>query len=219
MKKSSNVCILLTILLALLVIPRDLPSQGKGGDPALDARVKSFLKERRGTWTDLNVPASDGRILYDLIVKNNYRKALEIGTSTGHSGIYIAWALSKTGGKLITVEIDRGRYEQALANFKAAGLSEYIDARLADAHVLVKKLPGTFDFVFCDADKEWYKQYFIDIYPKLEKGGCFTAHNITPDGWRMEDGAREFYDYIKGLPYMRTTVDESGYGISISYKY
>jgi caffeoyl-CoA O-methyltransferase len=202
----------------MILVPKDLISQGTAGNKDIDAGVTAFLEDRKGTWRDLNIPASDGKILHDLIVKNKYKKALEIGTSTGYSSIYIAWALSKTGGKLITIEIDKGRYEQAMANFKAAGLSGYIDARLADAHTLVKVLPGPFDFVFCDADKEWYKQYFIDINPKLGAGGCYTAHNVSVRGWSMEEGARQFYDYIKSLPYMKTTVDESGYGLSISYK-
>ena len=73
----------------------------------------------------MNVPASDGKILYELIIKNNYKKALEIGTSTGHSAIWIAWALSKTGGKLITVEINEERYQEAIENFKETGLSDY----------------------------------------------------------------------------------------------
>ncbi len=57
-------------------------------------------------WRDMNVPASDGKLLYDIIMENKYKSAVEIGTSTGHSSIWIAWALSKTGGKLITFEID-----------------------------------------------------------------------------------------------------------------
>ncbi len=129
----------------------------------------------------MNVPEADGQLLYDIIVKNNYKSALEIGTSTGHSGIWIAWALSKTGGKLITIDIDEKRHKIALENFRKAGLSEYIDARLADAHSLVKELKGPFDFVFSDADKSWYKNYFIDIDPKLKVGGCFTSHNVYGD--------------------------------------
>ena len=70
----------------------------------------------------MNIPASDGQLLYDLIIKGNYKSALEIGTSTGHSGIWIAWALSKTGGKLITIEIDEERYKTALENFRKVGL-------------------------------------------------------------------------------------------------
>lgn len=186
----------------------------------LDEKVKSFLDDYRDKWRDMNVPESDGKILYDLIVKNNYKSALEIGTSTGRSAIWIAWALSKTGGKLITIEIDEDRYNKALSNFKASGLSDFIDARLADAHDLVKELEGPFDFVFCDADKAWYKNYFIDIYPKLKIGGCYTAHNISDSKWgRMFGrGTYEFYEYVKSLKDMETTLDSSGNGISISYK-
>ena len=185
-------------------------------DKALDKKVRMFLENRKGTWHDWNVPYSDGKILYDLIVKNRYKKAIEIGTSTGLSAIWIAWALSKTGGKLTTIEIDEGRHKKALTNFREAGLSEYIDARLADAHGLVEELKGPFDFVFSDADKDWYKNYFIALAPKLEIGGCFTAHNATNTG---SVGIREFLDYVKGLPNFKTTIDTtSRAGISISYK-
>lgn len=188
-------------------------------DQALDERVRSFLDSHRYSWRDMNVPASDGKILYDIIIKNKYTKALEIGTSTGHSGIWIAWALSKTGGKLITIEIDEMRYNEALTNFKEAGLSDYIDARLADAHELVPELKGPFDFVFCDADKGWYKNYLIDVLPKLEVGGCFTAHNVSGRRGRRQYGIGAFIDYLESLPNMETTYDSSSWsGISISYK-
>src|SRR5512135_3638216 len=96
----------------------------------IDQKVEKFLQKMRNQWHDWNVPEADGKILYEIIVKNKYEKAVEIGTSTGHSGIWIAWALSKTGGSLITVEIDEGRHREAVANFREAGLADYIDARL-----------------------------------------------------------------------------------------
>ncbi len=164
----------------------------------------------------MNVGEVDGKVLYDLVLENNYTKALEIGTSTGHSGIWIAWALSKTGGKLVTVEVNEHRHREALANFEEAGLSKYIDARLADAHELVPELSGPFDFVFCDADKGWYKNYLTALLPKLEVGGCFTAHNVR--GGRMR-GIREFLEHLDSLSNVETTIDESSWsGISVSYK-
>ena len=182
----------------------------------LDKRVQKFLESRKGTWHDLNVPYDDGKVLYDLVLKNGYKKALEIGTSTGLSAIWIALALRKTGGRLITIEIDEDRYKQALSNFKEAGLSDNIDARLADAHELVEELKGPFDFVFSDADKDWYKNYFIALAPKLEVGGSFTAHNARDTGMEC---IREFMDYVKSLPNFKTTIDTtSRTGISISYK-
>jgi predicted O-methyltransferase YrrM len=132
---------------------RQAPAKTDG----LDARVKKFLDEHRYGWRDLNVPEADGRALHDLIVKNGYKRALEIGTSTGHSGIWIAWALAKTGGRLITIDIDEQRYREAKQNFEAAGVAPYVDARLADAHDLMPRLDGPFDFVFVDADKDWYE--------------------------------------------------------------
>jgi len=206
----------------LLIFPlMNLKAQQLRENPALDEKVKKFLSEHKGQWHDMNVPESDGRLLYEIIVKNNYKSALEIGTSTGHSGIWIAWALSKTGGKLITIDIDKGRHQTAVENFKKAGLSEYIDARLADAHVLVKELEGPFDFVFSDADKDWYKNYFLDADPKLKVGGCFTAHNITERKTGFGgagSGQAIFLEHIKGLKNYETTVNSTGGGVSISYK-
>lgn len=194
-----------------------MQAQGLNENLARDEKVKKFLDSRAGRWHDLNVPSSDGKLLYDLIIKGKYTRALEIGTSTGHSGIWIAWALSKTGGKLITIEIDEERHKQAVVNFKEAGLADYIDARLADAHDLVKELEGPFDFVFSDADKEWYKQYFIDLVPKLVVGGCFTAHNVS--GRRGGyGGIREYAEYVTSLKNFETTFNTSGSGVAISYK-
>ena len=181
----------------------------------LDKKVKAFLKDNSDNWRDMNIPIGDGKILYDIIIKNNYQNAVEIGTSTGHSAIWIAWALSKTGGKLITIEIDKARYMQAKSNFKKAGVDKYIDARLADAHELVPELPGKYDFVFSDADKYWYKNYFMAMDPKLKIGACFTAHNTA----MRTSGISEFLDYVESLKNYQTTIDRnSRSGISISYK-
>lgn len=183
-------------------------------NPTLDARVEKFLKEHRGEWRDMNVPYEDGRILHDLIVKNGYTSALEIGTSTGHSTIWLAWAMSKTGGKVITLELNERRHKQALKNLEEAGLSSYVDARLGNAHELVKQLPGPYDFVFSDADKDWYKQYFLDLEAKLNPGGCYTTHNVA-DGQADDD----FLNYVKSHPKFTTTIDRtSRAGIMISYK-
>lgn len=217
--KKYNYARILIRLMILLLIPSAVSGQSLRENPALDQKVKKFLEEKEGKWYDMNVPDSDAQTLYNLIIKGNYKSALEIGTSTGHSGIWIAWALSKTGGKLITIDIDEGRHNEAVENFKKAGLSEYIDARLADAHQLVKQLKGPFDFVFSDADKEWYKNYFIDVDPKLKVGGCFTAHNISERGrGGYMSGQMEFLQYIRSLKNYETTVNTQGGGLSISYK-
>jgi caffeoyl-CoA O-methyltransferase len=181
----------------------------------LDEKVRQFLEENKKGWRDLNVPFEDGKVLYDIIIKNNYRSALEIGTSTGHSTVWIAWALSKTGGKLVTVEIDEERQREAIRNLEKVGLSDIVEFRLGDAHEIVKEVQGPFDFVFSDADKTWYVQYFKDVDPKLKQGGCFTAHNVLQN----QRGIAEYLDYVNSLSGYTTTMDRSSSsGISISYK-
>jgi predicted O-methyltransferase YrrM len=208
--------VLIVLLLCASISIRTATCAETSPNNAHDEKVRNFLEKNKDRWQDWNIPYADGKILYDLILKNGYTRALEIGTSTGHSAIWMAWALSKTGGKLTTIEIDEGRHRQALANFKEAGLSNFIDARLADAHDLVPELKGPYDFVFSDADKEWYKNYFMLLAPKLAVGGAFTAHNASN---RTMRGVREFLDYVEGLPNYRTRIDTtSRAGISISIK-
>jgi len=202
----------LSLLISILIISNGSTAQTK--DTALDQKVEQFLNAHKREWHDMNVPYEDGKILHDLIVKNKYTSALEIGTSTGHSTIWLAWAMSKTGGKVITLELNEQRHQEALKNIAEAGLSAYVDARLGNAHDLVNQLPGPFDFVFSDADKNWYKQYFIDLESKLKPGGCFTTHNVA-DGQADAD----FMNYVKTHPQFNTTLDRtSRAGVMISYK-
>jgi predicted O-methyltransferase YrrM len=203
------------IMIAILWAGTTASSQSIRQTPELDTKVKAFLNSQR-RWRDMNVPASDGQLLHNLILKHGYTRALEIGTSTGHSSVYIAWALAKTGGRLITIEIDERRHQLALKNFEEAGLSEFIDARLADAHELVKELEGPFDFVFSDADKGWYKNYFLALDAKLKVGGCYVTHNVS--GHPGYGGNYDYFLFLKGLGHYETTVDRSGAGLAVSMK-
>ncbi len=207
------------LVTALLVVSISLISHpAKEQNVDLNSQVKKFLDTNYWGRGNMNVPAVDGQTLHDIIVKNGYTRALEIGTSTGHSGTWIAWALSKTGGKLITIDIDERRHNEALKNFEAAGLSEFIDARLGDAHEIVPALEGPFDFVFSDADKNWYKNYLISVLPKLEVGGCYTTHNVSMSRYGRGGGSGNYMEYLLSLPNLETTVDNRGSGLSISYK-
>jgi predicted O-methyltransferase YrrM len=212
---------ILTSFLLLILSPVASRPQVTGESRDLDERVRTFLDRMGYRWRDMNVPETDGELLYEIVLGNKYRRALEIGTSTGRSGIYIAWALSKTGGKLTTIEIDQGRYEEALANFHEAGLNDYIEARLADAHELVPELAGPFEFVFIDADKDWYTNYAKAVIPKLKAGGCIAAHNVyeRQGGWGAYGGTGDFFEYMKSLPQFETEIlTQSQGGLSVSYK-
>jgi len=209
----------LAALAALLLSSQASPAQ----DPdATDRKVRAVLERMSGRWRDMNVPEQDGRILYDIVLKHRYSNALEIGTSTGHSALWIGWALSKTGGRLITLEIDAERHREAVALFAEAGLSRFVDARLGDAHELVVTLPGPFDFVFIDADKDWYTNYAKALLPKLSPGACMTAHNVREPGylgWGGRGGTGAYYAFMKGLPDFETRIHpDSVGGVAVSCK-
>jgi len=223
--KTKTLTLSLTVVLAIafLSLGGAAFAPGQGVDAALDARVKAFLDKMQWGWRDMNIPAADGQAMHDIIVKNGYKKALEIGTSTGHSGIWIAWALAKTGGKLVTIDIDEGRHSEAVANFKAAGLDANIDARLADAHELVPALPGPWDFVFIDADKDWYTEYAKAVIPKLVPGGCIAAHNVSPprEGGRFRGRGMggDYYQFMIEQPGFETSFPPgSRMDLAVSYK-
>lgn len=169
-------------------------------------------------------PDVDLRALYDMILHSRAKRVLEVGTAAGKSAIWMAMAVRQTGGKIITIEINKGRHEKALANFKKAGVSEYIDARLADAHALVKELPGPFDMVFVDADKEWSKNYFEALAPKVVEVGCIITHDTGAYFLARAPGAagmtKEFLQYLKTRSDFETVNYDlpGGKGMTVSYK-
>jgi hypothetical protein len=155
-------------------------------------KVRSFLESRRGSWRDLNVPWQDGQLLHDLIVKHRYTRALEIGTSTGHSAIWIAWALSKTGGKLVTLEIDPDRHAAALKNFQEAGVAPFVDARLGDAHELVKTLPGSVRLRLLRRGQGLVHAVLQGRRAKLVPGAASTTPNNVSHARRRRGGVLEY---------------------------
>jgi len=203
------------------VIVTSCNAQQKGSDNiSLDQKIQNYLSLKKNSWTDYNVPYQDGQELEKLIVQNNCKSVLEIGTSSGHSTIWLAKAAAKTGGKVITIEIDKGRYEKAKSNFEAAGVAHLIEMMLGDAMQIIPTLNERFDFVFSDATwstqpDEGYVIFFKLCEPKLIVGGLYTMHNVT-DGYG-DDG--RFFKYLEKLgTYQTAIIKVSNNGISVSKK-
>jgi caffeoyl-CoA O-methyltransferase len=163
----------------------------------------------------LAISEEDGRFLRLMIASTHRKRALEIGGASGYSAIWMAQGLRETGGHLVSIEYDPVRAKELAANIKRAGFSDVVQVVSGDAFAQIPKLPGTFDFVFLDAWKRDYKKFFDLVYPRLDKGGLFTAHNVVNKRSEMGD----FLDAIQRNPSLWTTiVAPSGEGISLSYK-
>ena len=157
-----------------------------------------------------NVPPQDGRLLRILTESMSAKNVVEIGTSTGYSGIWFGLALQKTSGKLTTYEIDAQRAATARANFKRAGMADIITLIEGNAHDEVKRLKDPIDILFLDADKEGYIDYLNKLMPLIRPGGLVIAHNITPG---MADP--KYIEAITTNPDLETVVRS---GVSITIK-
>lgn len=197
------------------------PSRGRGqGDAELEKpsvprnddekNVLSVLDDILARQRYRNVPPNDGRLLRILAESMNAKTVIEIGTSTGYSGIWFGLALQKTGGKLTTYEIDPQRAATARANFKRAGMAEIITLVEGDAHENVTRLKDPIDILFLDADKEGYIDYLNKLLPLIRPGGLIVAHNITPG---MADP--RYMEAITANPDLETIVRS---GVSITLK-
>jgi predicted O-methyltransferase YrrM len=150
----------------------------------------------------LEVPIVDGRMLRVLTETAAAKHVIEIGTSTGYSGLWFTLALRKTGGKLTTFELDPERAAHARRHFDQAGVANLVTLIEGDAHKNIPKLKGTADVVFIDADKSGYVDYLKSTLPRLRPGGLILAHNIemVPDYEKMvtTDPSLETVFYMQG---------------------
>jgi caffeoyl-CoA O-methyltransferase len=146
---------------------------------AEEKRVLAVMEEVHRNQRYLSVPEEDGRLLRVLTESIGAKHVVEIGTSTGYSGLWLLLALMKTGGRLTTYEIDSGRLELARRNFERAGVLPHATLVLGDAHLEIGKLKGPLDLVFLDADKEGYPDYLQKLAPLTRPGGLIVAHNMA----------------------------------------
>ena len=184
----------------------------QGLPPGLAALLEEIRDKDAG---QLAVSREDGRFLRALVASTGARRVLEIGGASGYSAIWMALGLRETGGRLVTIEYDPGRARQLVANIGRAGLTSIVQVVAGDAFAQVPRLPGSFDFVFLDAWKRDYRRFFDLVYPRLDPGGLFVAHNVVNKRSEMGD----FLDAIERHPSLFTAIaSPSGEGISISYK-
>ncbi|PPC75684.1 methyltransferase [Pokkaliibacter plantistimulans] len=107
---------------------------------------------------------------------------LELGTSFGYSGIWLAEAARATGGRLITMEKHDYKSAHAKAMAEQAGLADYIDFRVGDAVEMIAALEGKIDFVLVDLWKELYVPCLEAFFPRLNAGAIVVADNMIRPG-------------------------------------
>jgi len=207
-----------TVPLALATFLTLFPTAGHAADPnaiteeARDKFIQNF--QRIG----LNTTPGDAMLLRILVQSTGAKRGVEVGSATGYGAIQMGVGFERTGGRLITIDIDPDMVRQCRANLAQAGLDKTVTVVEGDALKVLPTLEGEFDFVFIDALKQDYLKYLKAIEPKLKRGAVVVADNVI----RSANQMRDYLEYVQSSPtYETTTVRasmEKNDGMTISFK-
>ena len=208
------IVICLILAAAIVAFSQPVPRGGAGlplANSEVEKKVLAVLDEAQRTGAMyMNVPVTDGRMLRLLTEAAGARNVVEIGTSTGLSGLWLCLALQKTGGKLTTFEYDAGRAATARGHFKKAGVDQLVTVVEGDAHQTIARLKEPIDVLFIDADKEGYVDYLKKLLPLVRPGGLILAHNV--------DMVADYNRLVTSNPVLETLFYMEGGGLGITLK-
>lgn len=185
--------------------------QEVGWEQAHHETLRELEKTSKDFW---NISRASANFLNMLIKISGARKVVEIGTSNGYSGIWIAKALQETGGHLTTIEYYEKRIVLAQENFKKCGVDNIITIKQGSACDVLETIDFGIDFVFMDANKGEYVKYFDIISPKLRYGGIITADNIISHSEKVAP----FVEKIKADPNYQVEILDLPAGMLIGLK-
>jgi caffeoyl-CoA O-methyltransferase len=185
----------------------NLPLAKSAAEKKILAELNKMVKDNE---TYLSVPREDGEALWVLTEAVDAKRVVEIGTSTGYSGLWFCMALTATGGHLTTFEINHKRFTEAHQHFEEAGVADRVTQIEGDAHKNVEKLKGPIDLVFIDADKSGYIDYLNKLLPLVRPGGLILAHNI--------DMAPDYVRAVTTNPNLQTIFYMQGRGLGVTLK-
>ncbi len=154
----------------------------------MDSKTCEVLEKLEKTADEFwNISHQTGNFINMLIKLMNAKSVLELGTSNGYSGLWIADALKETKGHLITIEFWEKRQCLARKYFDYCGFSDIADFRIGQAYDVIKnEINEKFDLVFMDANKQEYVKFFEVVHPLLNKGGVILADNVISHAKKVE---------------------------------
>jgi predicted O-methyltransferase YrrM len=178
--------------------------RGGGGPGSPGVGIDQFL---------LAVGPESGHFINILAKSLKAPHILEIGTSYGYSGIWLAEAARATGGRLTTLELQDYKSAYAREMSAKAGLADHVDFKVGDALAAIAALPSGIDFVLLDLWKDMYAPCLEAFYPKLNPGAIIVADNMTRPGG---PGIAEYAAAVRAKPDLDSILVPVGSGLEIS---
>ena len=174
----------------------------------------------------LNCISKNIGMFYNIMLKSiNAKKILEIGMSVGYSGLWFADAVmssTQSDGQIITIDREKFKIDQATQNFDEAGVSSLIKIREGEAKKILHEVKeefgeNYFDFIFIDADKESYIEYFDLCLPLVRKGGIIGADNILfPE--RFNEMMADYLSHVRSNPSVQSVTVPIDNGEEVTFK-
>ena len=173
----------------------------------------------------LNCISKNIGMFYNIMLKSIHAKnILEIGMSVGYSGLWFADAIMSNtqDGQIITIDKEQFKIDSATRNFEEAGVSSLIKIREGEARKILREIKeefseNYFDFIFIDADKESYIEYFDLCLPLVRKGGIIGADNILfPE--RFNEMMADYLSHVKSNPNVQSVTVPIDNGEEVTIK-
>jgi len=174
----------------------------------------------------LNCISKNIGMFYNIMLKSiNAKKILEIGMSVGYSGLWFADAVisnTESDGQIITIDREKFKIDKATQNFEEAGVDSLIKIREGEAKKILYEIKEEFgedyfDFIFIDADKESYIEYFDLCLPLVKKGGIIGADNILfPE--RFNEMMADYLSHVRSNPNVQSVTVPIDNGEEITFK-
>ncbi|MGN0018290.1 MAG: O-methyltransferase [Candidatus Gastranaerophilaceae bacterium] len=183
----------------------------------MDSTTETVLRNLEETQHDFwNISRSTANFLNMMIKITQAKNVIEVGTSNGYSGIWLAKALKETGGHLTTIEFYEKRIVLAKENFKTCGVADIIDIKQGSAIEVLEEIPQdeVIDFAFIDANKAQYVEYYNIIDKHLKVGGIIAADNITSHAEKV----KTFVDAISANPNYQVEILDLPAGLLLARK-
>ena len=173
----------------------------------------------------LNCISKNIGMFYNIMLKSIHAKnILEIGMSVGYSGLWFADAIisNTQDGKIVTIDREQFKIDSATRNFEEAGVSSLIKIRKGEARKILHEIKeefgeNYFDFIFIDADKESYIEYFDLCLPLVRKGGIIAADNILlPE--RFNEMMADYLSHVRSNPNVQSVTVPIDNGEEVTIK-
>jgi predicted O-methyltransferase YrrM len=184
-------------------------------DVLSELEIRAETERLRGGADSMAALDPDSAKLISLLaISKNARNIVEVGSGVGYSTLWLAYAASTTGGKVVSCEIDPANADETRANLAKAGLTGYVDVLTGDARELLRHQEEAVDFLFIDGEYGQYETYFDVVYKRMGVGSAVVADDVVA----AENDLADYTTYVQNHPNLESVTIPLANGLEFSVK-